>query len=105
MEDRPTISIVLDERAVRALSQAVNFTMEKWTGQEEIDQDERRGVPRDAKENVFSVEMVPGSTECFSLLWGATCLHSNRQPCPTCRNGDLAPAESTKSRLTGAIAI
>ena len=40
MEDRPTISIVLDERAVRALSQAVNFTMEKWTGQEEIDQEE-----------------------------------------------------------------
>lgn len=40
MEESPTISIVLDERAVRALSQAVNFTMEKWTGQEPIDQEE-----------------------------------------------------------------
>ena len=39
-EDNPTISIVLDERATRALSQAVNFTMDKWAGQEPIDQEE-----------------------------------------------------------------
>ena len=30
----------MDERAVRALHSAVCFTLEKWTGQEQIDQEE-----------------------------------------------------------------
>ena len=39
LPDQPTsLSIVVDEPAVRALLQAIHFTLEKWTGQEEIDQ-------------------------------------------------------------------
>jgi|TARA_B100000035_G_scaffold79441_1_gene66501 hypothetical protein len=40
MEENPTVSIVLDERAIRALSSAVNFTLDKWAGQGFMDQEE-----------------------------------------------------------------
>ena len=33
------INMKLDERAVRALSDAVEFTLNKWAGQEDIDQE------------------------------------------------------------------
>tara|TARA_Y100000817_G_scaffold60478_3_gene45259 strand:+ start:4232 stop:4423 length:192 start_codon:yes stop_codon:yes gene_type:complete len=36
----PSINVVLDERAVRALSAAVNFTLDKWAGQGDMDQEE-----------------------------------------------------------------
>ncbi len=38
--DEPSVSCVFDERAIRALHSAVSFTLEKWTGQGEIDQEE-----------------------------------------------------------------
>ena len=40
----PSINVVLDERAVRALSAAVNFTLDKWAGQEDLDQEELFGL-------------------------------------------------------------
>ena len=36
----PRVGINLDERAVRALSCAVNYTLEKWAGEGFIDQEE-----------------------------------------------------------------
>ena len=39
-EELSHVNMQMDERAVRALLQAVCFTMEKWTGQEPIDQEE-----------------------------------------------------------------
>ena len=38
--DGPTIGFNLDERAVRALSCAVNYTLEKWAGEGFVDQEE-----------------------------------------------------------------
>ena len=36
--------MMMDERAVRALHSAVCFTLEKWTGQEKIDQEELQNL-------------------------------------------------------------
>jgi len=38
--EEPSVSCVFDERAIRALHSAVSYTLEKWTGQGEIDQEE-----------------------------------------------------------------
>ena len=39
--ETPSVSMVMDERAVRALSTAVKFTLDKWTGQPpDVDQEE-----------------------------------------------------------------
>ena len=38
--DEPFIELKINERGVRALHSALVFTLEKWTGQEEIDQEE-----------------------------------------------------------------
>ena len=40
MEESTTVSLKIDERAVRALHQAVCWTLEHWTGQGNIDQEE-----------------------------------------------------------------
>ena len=40
----PRVGLNLDERAVRALSTAVNFTLEKWAGDGFIDQEELLGL-------------------------------------------------------------
>ena len=37
--DNPQIEFMMDERAIRALHSAVCFTLDKWTGQEDIDQE------------------------------------------------------------------
>ena len=39
MED-PLIELKMDERTTRAVHSAVVFTLDKWTGQEEIDQEQ-----------------------------------------------------------------
>ena len=39
-EDGPRVGLSLDERAVRSLLSAVTFTLDKWSGQEKIDQEE-----------------------------------------------------------------
>ena len=38
------VSMTMDERAVRALHSAVCFTLEKWCGQEKIDQEELQNL-------------------------------------------------------------
>ena len=40
MEEEIVLNVELKERMVRALHSAVCFTLEKWTGQETIDQEE-----------------------------------------------------------------
>ena len=40
MNNKDVVQITIDERACRALLSAVVFTLEKWTGQEAIDQEE-----------------------------------------------------------------
>lgn len=40
MDDNVRVSINLDERAVKALHQAVCWTLQHWTGQGDIDQEE-----------------------------------------------------------------
>ena len=42
--DTPRIGLNVDERAVRTLQAAVLFTLDKWTGQEPIDQEELIGL-------------------------------------------------------------
>ena len=37
--EQSTIEITVDERAVRALHSAVAMTLDKWTGQGEVDQE------------------------------------------------------------------
>lgn len=44
MDEPMTVSMTMDERAVRALHSAVCFTLEKWTGQEKIDQEELQNL-------------------------------------------------------------
>ena len=46
MEDEQLeqVNITVDERAVRALHSAVCFTLEKWAGQEKIDQEELQNL-------------------------------------------------------------
>tara|TARA_Y100001973_G_C4993562_1_gene230126 strand:+ start:214 stop:405 length:192 start_codon:yes stop_codon:yes gene_type:complete len=39
-DDNPHVAITLDERAVKALHSAVVFTLDKWAGQGDIDQEE-----------------------------------------------------------------
>ena len=38
--EEPSVSCVFDERAIRALHSAVMYTLEKWTGEGSIDQEE-----------------------------------------------------------------
>jgi len=40
MTNNETVSITIDERGCRAILSAVSFTLEKWTGQENIDQEQ-----------------------------------------------------------------
>ena len=40
MEEEIVLNVELKERMVRALHSAVCFTLDKWTGQEPIDQEE-----------------------------------------------------------------
>ena len=40
MDEEARVSLSLDERAVRALHQAVSWTCQNWTGQGECDQEE-----------------------------------------------------------------
>ena len=40
----PRVGLNLDERAVRTLHTAVLFTLEKWSGQEPLDQEELIGL-------------------------------------------------------------
>ena len=44
MDEISSISLVLDERAVKALHSAVCFTLNKWAGQEKIDQEELQNL-------------------------------------------------------------
>ena len=39
MADEFTITLVVNERGVRALHGAVDYTLNKWAGQEDIDQE------------------------------------------------------------------
>ena len=39
MDDELTVNLTVNERGVRALHSAVDYTLNKWTGQEEIDQE------------------------------------------------------------------
>ena len=43
-EDLMQVSMTMDERAVKALHSAVCFTLEKWAGQEKIDQEELQNL-------------------------------------------------------------
>ena len=38
--DEPLVELKINERGMRAVHSAVCFTLEKWTGQEEIDQEQ-----------------------------------------------------------------
>jgi hypothetical protein len=38
--EEPTITLTLNERCTRAIRDAVLFTLEKWAGQEDIDQEQ-----------------------------------------------------------------
>ena len=40
MEDEPLIELKINERGMRAVHGAVCYTLEKWSGQEEIDQEQ-----------------------------------------------------------------
>ena len=40
MTDEPLIELKINERGMRAVHSAVVFTLAKWTGQEEIDQEQ-----------------------------------------------------------------
>ena len=40
MEEEALIELKINERGMRAVHSAVVFTLEKWTGQEEIDQEQ-----------------------------------------------------------------
>ena len=42
--ESPRINLAIDERATRTLHAAVLFTLDKWTGQEPIDQEELIGL-------------------------------------------------------------
>jgi hypothetical protein len=44
MDEPMQVNMLMDERAVRALHAAVCFTLEKWTGQEKIDQEELQNL-------------------------------------------------------------
>ena len=44
MEEDERLALFLDERAIRSLYSAVTFTLNKWTGQEAIDQEELYGL-------------------------------------------------------------
>ena len=38
--DEPLVELKMNERTTRAVHSAVVFTLDKWTGQEEIDQEQ-----------------------------------------------------------------
>lgn len=40
MNEETLINLTIDERTTRALTGAITFTLEKWTGQEPIDQEQ-----------------------------------------------------------------
>ena len=44
MEEPMQVSMTMDERAVKALHSAVCFTLTKWAGQEDIDQEELQNL-------------------------------------------------------------
>ena len=55
MEDNE-ITITMNERSVRALHSAVVFTLEKWTGQGELDQECLIGIKSSLQGCVFEFD-------------------------------------------------
>ena len=47
----------MDERAVRALHSAVCFTLEKWCGQEKIDQEELQNLRPSCKVHYLNLHL------------------------------------------------
>ena len=52
------LNVELKERMVRALHSAVCFTLDKWTGQEEIDQEELLNLKIALKGCIFEFDSV-----------------------------------------------
>jgi hypothetical protein len=52
------IGLTLDERATRALHAAVCFTLDKWTGQEKIDQEELQGLKPFLRKAILEFEFM-----------------------------------------------
>ena len=51
------VTLKCDERSVRALSFAVDFTLEKWTGQGEVDQEELFKLKHFLQGAIFEFEL------------------------------------------------
>jgi len=38
-DTKPTVQLIFDERMLRAVTSAINYTLQKWTGEGDIDQE------------------------------------------------------------------
>tara|TARA_X000001388_G_scaffold50498_1_gene36473 strand:- start:2381 stop:2593 length:213 start_codon:yes stop_codon:yes gene_type:complete len=56
-DNGPRVGLNLDERAVRALSSAVNYTLEKWAGEGFMDQEELLGLKPFLQGAVFEFDL------------------------------------------------
>ena len=52
------IAVEFDERAVRALHSAVALTLEKWTGQGEVDQEELFKLKTFLQSSIFEFDLA-----------------------------------------------
>ena len=56
--ERPHIGLNLDERSVRTLHSAVKFTLDRWAGQEPIDQEELISLKHSLQAAVFEFHLL-----------------------------------------------
>ena len=54
----PRIGLNLDERAVRSLHSAVKFTLDKWAGQEPLDQEQLIGLKHSLQAAVLEFHLL-----------------------------------------------
>lgn len=56
--DELIIAVEFDERAIRALHCAVSMTLEKWTGQGEVDQEELFKLKHFLQSAIFEYDFI-----------------------------------------------
>ena len=57
MDDQPHVKIEINERAVRALHSSVCFTLDRWAGQETLDQEQLISLKHSLQGCIFEFDL------------------------------------------------
>ena len=55
--DHPTVEVQMNERAIRALHSSVCFTLDRWAGQEKLDQEQLISLKHSLQGCIFEFDL------------------------------------------------